>query len=130
MAYYFALIEKDQNSAYGISFPDLPGCFSAADRFEDIVPNAIEALELWAEDADAMPEGRAIHAVGEEARAALRDGAFLMGIPLVRSEGKPVRVNVSIDRGVLAAIDEAAARRKLTRSAFLVEAARRELETA
>ena len=31
MNVYFALIHKDSGSAYGVTFPDLPGCFSAAD---------------------------------------------------------------------------------------------------
>jgi predicted RNase H-like HicB family nuclease len=50
MKNYFALVDKDPDSAFGIRFPDIPGCFSAADAAEDIVPNAVEALQLWAED--------------------------------------------------------------------------------
>ena len=42
-----AVIDKDADSAYGVRFPDLPGCFSAADTFDEIVPNAIEALALF-----------------------------------------------------------------------------------
>ena len=34
---YFALVHKDAGSAYGISFPDLPGCFSAADEDAEVV---------------------------------------------------------------------------------------------
>ena len=48
--FYFAIVHKDEDSAYGISFPDVPGCFSAADREEDIIANAIEALSLYFED--------------------------------------------------------------------------------
>ncbi|WP_287247548.1 type II toxin-antitoxin system HicB family antitoxin [Mesorhizobium sp.] len=47
MKNYFALVDKDPGSAFGIRFPDIPGCFSAADAAEDIVPNAVEALQLW-----------------------------------------------------------------------------------
>ena len=39
------------------------------------------------------------------------------------------RVNISIDRGLLDAIDHESGRRRVTRSAFLAGAARRELET-
>lgn len=37
MKTYFALVHKDEVGAYGISFPDLPGCFSAADDLDDLV---------------------------------------------------------------------------------------------
>ena len=50
MPTYFALVEKDTDSAFGISFPDVPGCFSAADEADDVLRNAIEALELHLED--------------------------------------------------------------------------------
>jgi hypothetical protein len=48
-------------------------------------------------------------------------------VPLVRETGKPVKANLSIDSGVLAALDEEAERRKLTRSAFVEMIARRML---
>ena len=44
--HYVAVIDKDTDSAYGVRFPDLPGCFSAADTFDEIMQNAIEALSL------------------------------------------------------------------------------------
>jgi len=50
MKYFYALVHKDDDSAFGVTFPDLPGCFSAADRIEDVVPNACEALDLWFDD--------------------------------------------------------------------------------
>jgi len=46
---YLVIVHKDPNSAYGMSFPDAPGCFSAADEMNDLFANAQEALELWFE---------------------------------------------------------------------------------
>ena len=46
---------------------------------------------------------------------------------VLRDRGSTVRVNVSLDLGLLEAIDAAARERKQTRSAFLASAARREL---
>jgi predicted RNase H-like HicB family nuclease len=46
---YIAIVHKDDNSAYGMTFPDAPGCFSAADEIDDIFAMAKEALELWME---------------------------------------------------------------------------------
>jgi predicted RNase H-like HicB family nuclease len=44
MAGYIALVHKDDGTSYGISFPDVPGCISAGDTFEQAVGNAAEAL--------------------------------------------------------------------------------------
>lgn len=129
MKTYFAIVHKDTDSAYGVTFPDLPGCFSAADRLEDVVRNAAEALDLWFEDQPETEPRDAAGIAGEHADD-LAQGAFLIAVPRVTREGKPVRVNISLDRGMLDAIDAAAADRNLTRSAFLAEAARNEIELA
>lgn len=129
MKTHFAVVHKDEDSAYGVTFPDLPGCFSAADRIEDVLPNACEALELWFEDADEV-EPRHVGAISEACAGDLAEGAFLLAVPRMTTAGKQVRVNLSLDRGTLAAIDAAATARKLTRSAFLAEAARNEIQGA
>ena len=41
---YIALVHKDEGTSYGVSFPDVPGCISAGDTFEQAVANAAEAL--------------------------------------------------------------------------------------
>lgn len=46
---YIAIVHKDSGSAYGLTFPDAPGCFSAADDMDDLFVNAAEALTLWTE---------------------------------------------------------------------------------
>ena len=51
MTYYIGLVHKEKDSAFGVQFPDVPGCFSAADDMDHVVSNATEALSLWAEDA-------------------------------------------------------------------------------
>ncbi|NKJ02779.1 type II toxin-antitoxin system HicB family antitoxin [Novosphingobium sp. SG707] len=126
MKTFFALVHKDADSAYGVTFPDLPGCFSAADDLADVLPNACEALELWFED-EPMVEPRALDAITTEVAEELAAGAFLLAVPLLTSAGRSVRVNLSLDKGILEAIDTAASMRKLTRSAFIVEAARNEI---
>ncbi|WP_016746030.1 type II toxin-antitoxin system HicB family antitoxin [Rhizorhabdus wittichii] len=127
MKYFYAVVHKDEDSAYGVHFPDLPGCFSAADDLEDVVPNAIEAMELWLED-QAEPAASSVIAIREQAAEDLAEGAFLIAVPRMTTSGKLTRVNLSLDMGTLAAIDTAARDRKLTRSAFLAEAARNEIQ--
>ncbi len=127
MKYFYALVHKDEDSAYGVHFPDMPGCFSAAVDLNDVVPNAIEAMELWLED-QPEPEASDVERIRELAAEDLAKGAFLVLVPRMTTSGKLTRVNLSLDMGTLAAIDAAASVRKLTRSAFLAEAARNEIQ--
>lgn len=46
---YIVIVHKEENSAYGMTFPDAPGCFSAADEIDDIFVMANEALTGWTE---------------------------------------------------------------------------------
>jgi predicted RNase H-like HicB family nuclease len=62
MAGYIALVHKDVGTSYGVSFPDMPGCISAGDTFEEAVAFAAEALaghiESMREDGDPIPAPR------------------------------------------------------------------------
>lgn len=129
MRYFIALVHKDQDSAYGVQFPDIPGCYSAADDMADIVPNAIEALSLYAEDAG-LPKPRSIEKIraDQDVATELASGAFLIAVPLIENDAKVVRANITVELGMLKAIDAVAKSRKLTRSAFLAQAARHEIE--
>jgi predicted RNase H-like HicB family nuclease len=127
MIVYHAVVHKDESSAWGVHFPDLPGCFSAADDLADVQANASEAVMLYLEGEKA-PEPSAIEKIRDMAADDLAEGAFLLAVPYVYVSNRPQRINISIDRGVLDAIDAAATARKLTRSAFLTEAARNEIE--
>ena len=50
-------------------------------------------------------------------------GETLVLVPLVLDRGRPMKANISLDAGLLEAIDEEAERRGLTRSAFFTSAA-------
>ncbi|MGB3388881.1 MAG: type II toxin-antitoxin system HicB family antitoxin [Pseudaminobacter sp.] len=130
MRHYLALVHKETNSAFGVQFPDLPYVFSAADEQEMIIPNAIEALRFAAEDGELpFPSSHAEIVAREEVREELAHGAYLVSIPLIENDTAIVRANVSFERGMLKAIDEAAKARGITRAAFLANAARKEIET-
>ena len=126
MKTFFALVHKDADSAFGVTFPDLPGCFSAADDLAEVMPKACEALELWFEN-QPLVEPSNLDAITRDHADDLAAGAFLLAVPNLTSAGRAVRVNLSLDKGILEAIDTAARNRKLTRSAFIAEAARNEI---
>jgi predicted RNase H-like HicB family nuclease len=67
MAGYIALVHKDTGTSYGVSFPDVPGCISAGDSFEQAVANAAEALAghfaAMKADGDPIPVPRSFEAL-------------------------------------------------------------------
>lgn len=128
MRYYTAVVHKDEGSAYGLTFPDLPGCFAAADSWNDIPAAAAEALDLWFEDQpDVDPSPLDAVRKLPDVAAAIGQGAVLMSVPYIPADTALARVNISIERGLLRAIDETARARGMTRSSFLASSARREL---
>ncbi|MBR1215962.1 type II toxin-antitoxin system HicB family antitoxin [Bradyrhizobium sp. JYMT SZCCT0180] len=50
MPHYIALIHKDPDSCYGVSFPDIPGVFTAGDTVDEAMQQAREVLQFAAED--------------------------------------------------------------------------------
>jgi antitoxin HicB len=50
MPHYIALIHKDGDSCYGVSFPDVPGVITAGDTIDEAMQQASEVLEFAAED--------------------------------------------------------------------------------
>ena len=132
---YIAFIYKDPDSAYGVVFPDVPGCFSAGDTLDEATRNAVEALAghiRWLEtEGDPVSRPRTMdEIVADPALTEDRDGAILASIPLVRDLGSTTRINVSLDFGLLKAIDDEARQRGQTRSAFIASAVRKELTNA
>lgn len=50
MPHYIALIHKDTDSCYGVSFPDVPGVFTAGDTIDEAIRNAADVLTFAADD--------------------------------------------------------------------------------
>jgi predicted RNase H-like HicB family nuclease len=131
--HYVAIVEKDPDSAFGIWFPDVEGCFSAGDTLEEATANAAAALRQHAEALESagrtVPAARPADVVlrDKDVRKAVKTGAILLAVPLLSDAGRTVRINVSLDKGLVDQIDEAASKRGLTRSAFLAQAAREKI---
>jgi len=126
--FFYAVVHHDEGSAYGVSFPDVPDCFAAADDQEDILKHAICALEDYFADGHEVPAPRGVEDIKRELKEDLAEGAFLISVPLIPRPVKSVRVNISMDQGLLASIDQAAERLELNRSAFLALAAANEIK--
>ena len=126
MRQYIALIHKEADSDYGVSFPDLPGAISAGRTLDEAREMAAEALALHLEglaaDGEAAPEPSSLEKIMTDAqnREAV---AVLIAAPA--AEVKSVRINVTMPADVLDQIDRYAEREGFTRSGFLAQAAKK-----
>lgn len=135
MAHCPAFIHKEEQSCFGVSFPDYPGCISAGDTYEEAYAQAVEALrmhvDIMRDDGDEVPRPTALEAVLSAPELAdQREGATIAMVPLFAASGRTRRVSVSVDEAVLEAFDEAARSAGQTRSGLLTEAMRRALNDA
>ena len=68
---YIALVHKDKGTSYGVSFPDVPGCISAGDTFEEAIENASQALAghlaIMEADGDPVPHARSLEELKQDA---------------------------------------------------------------
>jgi predicted RNase H-like HicB family nuclease len=127
MSEYIALIHKDADSAFGASFPDLPGCISAADTLEELRPMIEEALgfhiEGMIEDGATVPEPSTLDEILKAEGYA--DAVAVMVVKSPSMAEATVRVNITLPEKTLAQIDRKAAAKGMSRSRFLVQAAER-----
>ena len=131
MTRYFAILDG-KPGAIGVSFPDLPGCVAMGRDENEAYANALDALSEWVHDARMEGNNPSPRPIEELRRdpdviATLAEGGAFIAVPLVIESGRPVKANISIDAGLLDAIDGAAKEAGLTRSSFLASAAREKI---
>jgi len=133
MKKYIALFEyEDGKKGYSVVFPDVPGCFSAGDDFDDTYRMAHEALAFHLEGLalEGMPEPKPrsiekIKSEWKEWKEWEKETSFLVvPIAVFPITEKSVRVNVMLPEGTLRHIDAVSK----NRSAFLASAAERLLK--
>lgn len=127
--FYPAYIHKDRDSAYSVSFPDFPGCFTAADNIEDIQRAANEAVELYFEGEDIfLPPPSSPETWVSDERF---QGGFWLMVNLdadkLQASTKAVRINISLPGSLVRKIDSYVKAQSLTRSGFLARAAMHEM---
>ena len=135
MTFYIGMIDAAEDGSWGLTFPDLPGCTSAGADLDKLFTNGAEAVRLWAEDAvsdgEVLPAPRTIAALLDDpdVKDTIREigPVSFVQVPLLLDAGRSVRANLSIDAGLLKAIDDAAEQRGLTRSSFLASAAKEKI---
>ena len=118
----------DAAHAHGVTIPDFPGCFSAADTWEDLPGMVQEAVELWCEGQDIeLPKPTPLDQLINHPDYV--DGVWvLMDINIAQLETKSVRLNISLPQGLVAEIDRYAKAHGASRSGFLAQAARQAMQ--
>ncbi len=121
---YYGIMEKEPGTLWGVWFPDVPGCITAGETADEASRKAVSALREHLEGLE-PPTASAAEALmaDPDVIEARERGGILIRVPFLPNEAATVRVNVTLERGTLAAIDEAATARGMTRSAFLATAA-------
>jgi predicted RNase H-like HicB family nuclease len=126
MRHYIALIHKDENSDYGVSFPDLPGVISAGQTLDEARDMAAEALAFHLEgmqaDGEPLPEPSSLEDIMADAE---NRGAVAALVEAPSPEVKTVRINITMPADVLQEIDRYAEKEGFTRSGFLTQAAKK-----
>ncbi len=130
--HYVAIVDRQPGEAnWSIVFPDFPGVTSVAERFADAMRQAKDALATAVEDmeadGDALPLSTEDDVWPDDDRSRFHDPRILL-VP-VDVAGRAVRVNISLDEGLLGRIDEIAKRAGLSRSALLAKGARMVIAT-
>jgi predicted RNase H-like HicB family nuclease len=128
---YPAIIER-AGEGYSLFFPDLPGCTSYGATVTEAALNAEEALDghllVSAQYGDEVADPSALEDVEQDPEV---DEVVRL---LVRADkpGKAIRLNITMDEGLVAAIDRVAKNRSgfLSDAARAALAAKRELQKA
>lgn len=129
MTRYIGMVDG-KPGAFGLVFPDAPGCVAMGRTIDELLIEGAEVLTDWMgyelDQRGKLPKARTPEQLRKdsEVREALASGSIFVSIPLVVDSGQSARANISLDAGLLSAIDEEARRRGVTRSAFLAAAAR------
>ncbi|GBL59302.1 copG family transcriptional regulator [Pseudomonas citronellolis] len=128
------VLHKDADSDYGVTIPDVPGCFSAGGTVSQALENVQEALALHFEglvaDGETLPQAQEVDThMGNPDYAG---GVWaVVDFDVTPYLGKAVRFNASLPENLLQRIDERVKRdhRYASRSGFLATAALRELSS-
>jgi predicted RNase H-like HicB family nuclease len=124
--FYPVVIHKDQSSDYGVTVPDLPGCFSAGETVEEALRMAKDAILCHLEglllDDEEIPLPSSVERYWDNPN--FRSGTFML-VEIHPSEvsGEITRINVTMPQRILARLDQYVASHGGNRSALLTEAA-------
>lgn len=124
---YFAIFDPQPEGGFTVTFPDVPGAISEGDTFDEAWFNAREALELileaHVEAGEPLPDKRGVDVI---TLLTLPPGAKTQLITAA-APTKAVRINVTMDEGLLERLNRRVDETGQSRSGFIAEAVRKQL---
>lgn len=121
------VIHKDDDSIYGVTVPDIPGCYSYGDTVDEALRNTKDAI--YGHIATLLELGEPVSIATTNMDALVHQPDYAGGIwalvelDMAKIDAKPERINISVPRFVLSQIDAYVEKRHETRSGFLSRAA-------
>lgn len=130
--FYPIAIHHEEGSAFGITVPDVPGCFSASDTLEQAIRMAEEAiashLQILFEDGEELPLATSIDNHWHDADFVNAHWAYA-NVDVSKYSGKTRKENVTMPMNVTEQIEKLVrAKMYKSRSAFITEAAMEKLK--
>lgn len=124
---FIVVLHTDDGERFGVTVPDLAGCFSGGDSLDDALESVREAIDLHVEtlieDGVTIPAATSLTA--HQANPDYAGGVWaVVDVPVEKYLGPAEKINITVPRLVLARIDEYAKKHGQSRSGFLVDAAR------
>ena len=118
------IVYKSEGSGYGGLLPDFPGCYPMGETLDELAADVQDAVETWMEGEDPaiFPVPDSLEAVQASDAAAGRV-LVLVDVDTAFLESVSERVNITVPRYALAAIDRLAKAQGLSRSAYMVRSA-------
>ena len=118
------IVYKSEGSGYGGLLPDFLGCYPMGETLDALAADAQDAVETWmdGEDPAIFPVPSSLEAVQASPDAQGR-ALVLVDINTAFLESVAERVNITVPRYALAAIDKLAKAQGLSRSAYMVRSA-------
>jgi len=122
---YPIVIHKDSDSDYGVSIPDLPGCFSAGSTIEEAINMAQEAAECHIEgiliDSEPIPAPSDIDV--HKNNPDYKDGIWaLIDIDISKLSLESEQINITIPERLVRIIDQYAKKYGSSRSGLVAQA--------
>ncbi|PSS53839.1 type II toxin-antitoxin system HicB family antitoxin [Pseudomonas sp. BBP2017] len=133
MLFPIAILPGDEQHAWGVEVPDIPGCFSAGDDLDDAMAMAREAieghLEMLAQDGQMIPKASTVTTHATNPAFAGCTWAVI-DIDITKYLGKAEKLNITLPAYLLSRIDAYVKNHpeQKSRSGFLAEAALKVLQ--
>lgn len=128
MKNYIALFEYEEGKkGFGVIFPDIPGCFSAGNTYEEAYKMAHEALAFHLADEKKTPKPRTLEQIKKtwESWEEWENNYKFMPVPIafIPADKKSKKNNLIISETLLSQVDAVAE----NRSEFITKAVERAL---